>query len=220
METAFWLDRWQRQDIGFHQPGVNDLLVRLWGAVGPPDGTTVFVPLAGKSRDLSWFADRGHLVIANELSELAVDAFFAAEKREPAVSYGMSCQVKRAAPFTFWQCNYFALPAEATRNAGAFYDRAALIAMPRIMQQAYADKLADLVGPGARGLLITLDYDPSEMNGPPFAVPDHQVRQLFSDTFAIDRLETREVLAANPHFRNKGLSALREAAYILTRRPT
>ena len=57
------------------------------------------------------------------------------------------------------------------------FDRAALIAMPRVMQQLYAEKLTQLTPPGCKILLITIEYDPSEMGGPPFPVPADQVRR-------------------------------------------
>ena len=218
METSFWIERWAKQDIGFHQAGGHDLLPRYWPAVGARDGSCVFVPLAGKSVDMAWLAARGHRVIGSELSELAVDAFLSAHEREPAVSFAGPFHVNRAGKYEMWCGDFFALPDAATRHCQSFCDRAALIAMPRVMQGAYAGKLARLLPPDARGLLITLDYDPSQMNGPPFPVPDARVRELLSRAFAIDRLETRDVLATHPHFRTRGLTALSESAYVLTRR--
>ena len=37
-----------------------------------------------------------------------------------------------------------------------------------------------------QGLLIGLEYDPSQMHGPPFTVPEEEVRRLF------ERLAMRE----------------------------
>ena len=52
------------------------MLIRHWPPAAVGAGTTVFVPLAGKSVDMHWLAARGHRVIGVELSPIAVAAFF------------------------------------------------------------------------------------------------------------------------------------------------
>ena len=77
MQQDFWLERWARNEIGFHLPDVNPRLPRFWPELQVPAGATVFVPLCGKSLDLHWLAAHGHHVIGVELAEAAVQAFFA-----------------------------------------------------------------------------------------------------------------------------------------------
>ena len=84
MDPTFWTDRWLRNEIGFHQKEVNDLLVKHWPSLALAPGSQVFVPLAGKSLDMAWLAAQGHTVIGNELSELALDAFLSGQKLTPA----------------------------------------------------------------------------------------------------------------------------------------
>jgi thiopurine S-methyltransferase len=47
MDPAFWLERWQQNQIGFHQAGINAHLQDFWGALALPRGGRVFVPLCG-----------------------------------------------------------------------------------------------------------------------------------------------------------------------------
>lgn len=215
MDSSFWHDRWQRQDIGFHQAEVHDLLEAHWPGLKLAAGSSVFVPMAGKSLDMAWLASQGHNVIANELSELAVDAFLSSQGLVPAESYSGPFRVKRAAPYEIWLGDYFALSPAALRTVAAVYDRAALVAMPRTMQAAYAAKLIELVPRAAPILLTTLDYDPSEMNGPPFSVPRGEIERLFGASHQIAEIQRRDALDANPHFRTRGLTRLQESAYIL-----
>ncbi len=218
MHPKFWTDRWQRGEIGFHQPDINDLLVKHWPSLNLANGAHVFVPLCGKSLDMAWLAAQGHTVIGNELSELALDAFLSGQGLAPAESYSGLFTVKRAAPYELWLGDYFALPRHAFRNVAAVFDRAALIAMPRVLQQAYVNKLAELLSPGTQVLLSTIEYDPSEMSGPPFSVPAEQVRALFSAHFDGRELERRDGLPRSENLKGRGLSRLAEVIYVLQRR--
>jgi thiopurine S-methyltransferase len=65
---------------------------------------------------------------------------------------------------------------------------------------------------------VTLDYDQAQMNGPPFAVSEAELRQLFSEEHRLQHLETLDCLEDEPRFREKGLTRLDESAWLLTRR--
>ena len=84
MTPDFWIERWQKGEIGFHQEAGNDLLQKHWPSLGVTSDCKVFVPLCGKSRDMAWLAGQGHRVVGVELSPLAVDDFF----REPGIEAG------------------------------------------------------------------------------------------------------------------------------------
>ena len=80
MQPEFWHDRWQRNQIGFHQEQVNPCLERLWPQLELPRGARVLVPLCGKSLDLSWLAASGFEVLGVELSQTAVEQFFSEQR--------------------------------------------------------------------------------------------------------------------------------------------
>ena len=61
-----------------------------------------------------------------------------------------------------------------------FYDRAALIALPPEMRERYAGHLQAVLPTRSLGLLVTIDYPQAEMAGPPFAVPDEEVRGYYA----------------------------------------
>lgn len=218
MEPAFWRDRWQNQEIGFHQADYHDLLLKHWPELNVPPGTDVFVPLCGKSLDMVWLAQQGHRVIGAELSELAVDAFFAERGLTPAIRTEGAFTVKSAGPYELWCGDFFDLPAQALHNVSGVFDRAALIALPPGMQQRYADKMASVVPATAPMLVVTLDYDPAQMSGPPFNTPPAQVHKLYDAQFNVQEIGGRDVMKTHPHFAARGLSALEECAFVLRRR--
>ncbi len=217
MDPTFWRERWQKQDIGFHQPAIHALLRKYWSRLGLDAGSPVFVPLCGKSLDMVWLAEQGHRAVGAELSEIAIDGFFAERGLEPSVRQIGNFVVKSAAAYELWCGDIFDMPADAVANVAGVYDRAALVAFPADLQERYAAKLKEFIPAAAPMLLITLDYDAEKMTGPPFAVPRAQVDHLFADSYAVTELERRPALDLNPRFRQRGLTALDESAYLLRR---
>ena len=51
MEKDYWLERWEQEEIGFHQSDINPYLCRYWQELRLTQGSKVFVPLCGKSLD-------------------------------------------------------------------------------------------------------------------------------------------------------------------------
>lgn len=219
MEPEFWIKRWQTGDIGFHRDEVHPALQEFWPHVAATHEEEVFVPLCGKSLDMKWLAARGHNVVGVELSELAVDAFFANEGLSPHVRSEGAFTVKSAGRYELWCGDLFELPKDAVPGIATFYDRASLIALPPHMRSRYAQRLEEMMTAGARGLLISLEYDQSEMDGPPFSVTGEEIALLFKDGFSIEVLSRREALAANPNLAKRGLTGLFETCYLLRRCP-
>lgn len=213
MDPDFWLARWARGEIGFHRASVHPMLI-AHGA--PLTGRRVLAPLCGKSLDLAHLADMGCAVVGIELSEQAIAAFFAERDLAPQVSVEDRFTRWVAGPYTLLQGDYFKL---AATDLGApctgLYDRAALIALPPTLRGAYAAQTAKLLAPGAAGLLITLDYPQEAMDGPPFAVPEAEVRSLYAGLAEVEPLVVEDALDAEPRFRERGLSRLSQCAYAL-----
>lgn len=217
MDATFWHERWQNKDIGFHQPDIHALLQKHWARLGIGAASKVFVPLCGKSLDMVWLAEQGHRVIGAELSEIAIDDFFAERGLVPAVRKVGNFVVKSAAAYELWCGDIFELPPDAVTGIAGVYDRAALVAFPPPMQERYAGTLTTLVPADAPLLLITLDYEQARMAGPPFAVPRQQVHRLFADRNDVMEIACRDALDLHERFKQRGLTALEECAYVVRR---
>lgn len=216
MDGAFWLDRWKRGQIGFHQDKVLPLLAKHWPALELADSSRVLVPLCGKSLDMLWLAEQGHEVLGIELSSLAVQHFFE-EAGLQAERFGSHLgEHYRAGAIEIICGDAFAFGPEDLVGIDAVYDRAALIALPPSLRQVYADSIYRGLPSGCRGLLITLEYDQAQMEGPPFSVPQSEVETLLH-VCTPELLERRDLLPHEPDFRARGLTALDTAVYALTR---
>jgi thiopurine S-methyltransferase len=177
MDPSFWQERWREGRIGFHEGQPNTLLERYGQRLG---GTRrVLVPLCGKSEDLAWLAAQGHQVVGVELVESAVRAFFAEHGLTPRESQVGGLRRFEAGAVTLVQGDFFACTAAELGACDAFYDRAALIALPPELRARYVRHLRGLLQPGAPGLVITLEYAQERMEGPPFSVLEAELRALY-----------------------------------------
>ncbi|MDN5869848.1 MAG: thiopurine S-methyltransferase [Nitrococcus sp.] len=218
MNREFWLERWAHGEIGFHQADINSYLQRYWSALEVPAGASVLVPLCGKSRDMAWLIAQGYTVLGVEISRQAAEQFFS--------DNGVQASHEPCPPFIRYYASgidllvgdIFDLEADTARSVEAVYDRASLVALPSTMRVSYAEHLADLLRPGTRVLLIAFEYDQNQMQGPPFAVLEAEMHDLYADTFEVEVLGAADVLDNYPRFRERGLSWLTERVYRLTRR--
>ena len=100
-------------------------------------------------------------------------------------------------------------------DLAAVYDRASLIALPPDLRSRYVPHLAALAGKSTVSLLVTMDYPQVEMPGPPFAVSEAEVRQLYDGLAQVQPLAVFDVLAQNERFRQRGLTRMHEHVYRL-----
>ncbi len=216
VDEAFWQRRWARNEIGFHLKEVNPYLRRHWPSLGLARGGRVLVPLCGKSLDMAWLADLGYAVLGVELSERAVEDFFAEHGLVADVIHRDRFKVYRSGSLEILCGDFFALSRADVAHCQAIYDRAALIALPEDMRQRYVEHMLNILPSGCEGLLITLDYPQEQMAGPPFAVAEGEVRRLLSSRWKIELLERADVLdESNWKFLQRGVTRLDECCYQL-----
>lgn len=218
MQADFWHQRWAANQTGFHQSQANADLQRFWPELGIGKGARVLVPLCGKSLDLVWLAEQGYRVLGVELSEKAVQEFFCEQKLTPVISQRDAFKVYVCEGIELWCGDFFALRAEDVADCVALYDRAALVALPPAMRERYVAHLASALPAECQGLLITLDYDQAKLDGPPFSVPDEEVRRLLAEVWTLDAVQVSDVLKGSVKFEQSGVERLEERTYRLARR--
>lgn len=186
MDAEFWLERWREGRIGFHEGRPNDLLVAHGKALGPAG--RVLVPLCGKAVDMAYLASLGHQVVGIELAEAAAAAFFQEHGLEAPPTQRGPFVERSAGGITILQGDFFDARPEDVGTITAFYDRAAIVALPPELRPRYAAHLQELVGADTPGLVITFEYPQEKMAGPPFSVGEDELRRYFS---RVERLEDR-----------------------------
>ena len=207
--TTDWLSRWESGHIGWHQSGGSSALRKFWPGAGSSE--RVLVPLCGKSPDLLWLAQQGHEVTGVELSEIAARAFFDEADLEFEVrnSDGFKWFRNLQQNITIACGDYFSF---SDKPFDALYDRAALIALSPDLRPKYIQHTKTLLIPDASQLLLTLEYDQSKANGPPFSVMSDEVKSYWPEIRrAGDRVDTKN---SPPKFREAGIKEVVEAVWV------
>jgi thiopurine S-methyltransferase len=137
-----------------------------------------------------------------------VRAFFDEHGAKPIVS--------QRGPFTVYEHGAIAILAgdlfdaspEIVGPLDALYDRAAMVALPKEVRPRYAAHLRKLLPKGAPGIVLTFEYDQARIDGPPFSVPEAELRALYAEAgedVAISFLD--EGPGDVPRFRDAGVPA-------------
>jgi len=184
MQPEFWKDSWSAGRIGFHEGTPNAFLARHAARIS--DRRRVLVPLCGKSEDLAYLAAHDHEVIGIELVEDAVRAFFTEHEATPSITRHGPLAIYSSGAITILAGDVFAVNEADVGAIDAIYDRAALIALPPELRARYVEHLRILVPARTPTLLVTLEYPQASFDGPPFSVPEAEVRALYATTELLD----------------------------------
>ncbi|OQW61220.1 MAG: thiopurine S-methyltransferase [Nitrospira sp. ST-bin4] len=211
MDASFWHQRWEKNEIGFHESKANPLLVAHFRELSVGKGRRVFVPLCGKTLDISWLLSRGYRVAGAELSQLAIEQLF--------MELGMQPDIETVGGIERWSANnldvfvgdLFAVSRPTLGQVDAVYDRAALVALPEDMRKRYAAHLLEITRKAPQ-LLISYEYDQSLMEGPPFSVSNEEVRRLYASEYALTLVASTEVQGGL-----KGKAPAKENVWLLKR---
>jgi len=211
MDRDFWLEKWEKNQLAFHEGAPNTLLTAHFAKLGVPAGGTIFVPLCGKTLDMLWLRAQGYSVVGAELSRLAVEQFFAENGLTPTVTKAGWFERFESNGITILLGDLFELDDATLGPVAAVYDRAALVALPLAMRVRYAAYLIALTD-GAPQFLVTFEYDQTVMAGPPHAVPEAEVRKHYDAQYQLELAETRDVEGGL-----KGRCPATESAFLLKR---
>jgi thiopurine S-methyltransferase len=221
VDPAFWLERWEHDQTGWHQATYNPSLQRHWPALELRAGGHAFVPLCGKSLDMHWLRGQGHPVYGVELSRRAIEAFFA-EANLPCdhiAQFGGVSSWSHGAPaapeYRLYGGDFFELSVQHLRGVVGTWDRGALVALPPTQRAQYADHLQRIVGEGSVVLLVALEYDQALAAGPPFSVSASEVQALYGERCRVQRLDAFASIDLPPRFREAGVTEVVETVYRL-----
>jgi thiopurine S-methyltransferase len=192
MEASFWHQRWERNEIGFHEASANALLVKHLPSMSLAPQSRIFIPLCGKTLDIHWLLNQGFQVAGAELSELAVTQLFAELGLTPEIIERGKLRQYRARHIDIFVGDIFELTAEMLGHVDAIYDRAALVALPAQLRKKYTTHLLT-ISHAAPQLLICYVYEQSQLSGPPFSVDDAEVEQHYQAHYALHLLENADV---------------------------
>lgn len=217
MEISYWQSRWQKKNTGWHMQQVYPHLITHWDKLDLDKGSTVLVPLCGKSLDMLWLAERDYKVIGVEVSDVAILEFIDESKKPFRATSKGPFTVHATHSIQLWQGDFFKLEPPLVPPVDAIYDKAALVALPEEKRKTYAARILQLCQAHTQIFLSSFEYEQKEMSGPPFSVTDAEIEKLYGNRFDIQLLHEASLLQNVPNFRQRGLhSYLTEKVYRLS----
>jgi len=212
MQINDWNERWEKNQIGFHEHQPNLYLTSYLERFNVPKKATVFVPLCGKSNDLFWLAQQGYQVVGIECSAIAVEDFFKQHQLEPNIQSIEHFKVYRCDNITIYLGDFFKLDQTHLERCDLIYDRASMVAFPERQRDQYVAHLSTWLSASTPLFLITLSYDQNVMAGPPFSVQNHEVERHYQHK-DIQQIHQKDVIDEGPRWRKVGLNSLIETAF-------
>ncbi len=212
MQNNFWINKWEVNQIGFHQDDIHKYLKNYWKKFIQDfniTGKTVFVPLCGKSLDMIFLKDNGFHVIGCELSEIACQSFFQENEIEYTVHEITNFKLFKSQSIELYCGDILNLTQLSPIDI--IYDRASIIALSDTLRANYISKIKELDADFQ--FIITLEFDNKEV-GPPFSVSMENINNYYSDRYKVTKTVSQE-LPIEVH--KDHLKSLHENLFILNR---
>ena len=187
MKAEFWHKMWENNTIGFHLPEVNPFLIKYFPHINLKAKSRIFVPLCGKTLDITYILSLGHSVVAIELSEDAIRQLFANMNITPNIKVIGNFKHYSYDELEVYVGDFFELDSFLVGNVDAIYDRAAIVALPIHMRKTYVSKLLEITNQAPQ-LIISYEYDQNLRQGPPFSVLPSEIKEHYSSFYTLTQL--------------------------------
>lgn len=195
-------------------------------------GVRVFVPLCGKTVDIAFLAQHQAVadVVGLEGIRKALEEF--AEEQpdlevKPVEDSSDAFERLRGKKTTLLKGDFFALDEDSAGGRfDSIWDRASLVAINPTLREEYVQVMKKLLKPGGTILLVTLDRrtgsDAGMNAGPPFSVPEKEVRRLYESQDWVDSVslvEETDEFAQNPgsmeRYTSSGVTSFFELVFVI-----
>lgn len=164
----FWSQVWDEGTIRFHQNNYNSEMIKYFNDIDLK-GKSVFIPLAGKTKDILYFLEKGANVTAIEFWEPAVISFF----EENNIAYKKHGYSFFADNLTFHAMDFFNFSTDTPFDV--LYDRASQVVFNKADRPHYYQHISKLINPKTILLLFSIDHDGSFEYGPPHKIPKSEI---------------------------------------------
>lgn len=212
----FWHTLWEGEHLPFHKDEVNQDLPVYFPYLRLPKQSTILVPLCGKSLDLIWLVQQGYRVIGIELVEDAVHQF----AKEHSIQFAVDSLDDLKRYFTnnleIWVADIFTMNKALIKSVDAIYDRAALVALPSQLRSEYVNICLNWLKSNGSILLKTMEYEQSQMEGPPYSVPAAEVEQLYRKCKPIKQVKSQvREKESKDHVFERGVHQVKDFVWLI-----
>ena len=184
-----WHEGWESGNTPFHYPEVHPILQRhLDWLLNGQKSARIFFPFCGKSLDMKWLYDKGHVIVGVEGVELPVKDFFEESKIEYNIAQkgAFKSYASKDGRIEIFFGNYY----DMTPEQGSFdavWDRGAMEAVEREEWVPYTEKMKVLVKLEARLLVEVAIRDDNK--GAPHMIPIDKIAELYGDKYSVKEVD-------------------------------
>jgi thiopurine S-methyltransferase len=195
--------QWSENKIGWHESGVNEALLNHGAKIIPnfdkdetcANPVRVLFSLCGKTVDMAFVSKKEGVmeVVGVDGVRKALEEFGAENPDldiKPASSRNGKHERLEGKKITLLKGDFFDLDEAATDGRfEAIVDRASLVAIQPDLREDYVEVMSKLIKPQGRILLIVIERrsgTESDKGGPPFSVPEAEVRRLYESQDWVD----------------------------------
>lgn len=236
---------WHLKDV---HPTLRAHLKELFPVV-PSEGhgglaARIMIPLCGKTVDMAWLSGMGYRVVGFEGVGKAIEEFaqeHSATGEAVSVAFPADIDPKQfkghammpipsekdtpvmPQPVIIIEGDFLALgkkEAQVLVPFPAAFDRGSMVAVKPEVRKQYMQVMADMMAPGGRVLLVTVEHDPFKdgVLGPPHSIPEADLRELCKGVFDVKQLARVDNFNQDSMFKQRGSTFSFEAVYLLTRK--
>ncbi|KAL4237189.1 hypothetical protein ACF0H5_005569 [Mactra antiquata] len=195
LHNSEWVHRWAVGNTAFHRPIPDKFLDANEESMFDGKIKSLFLPLCGKTPDITWMYNKGHTVCGVEIAEQPIKEYFEENKidyeTEQVENVGTLYKSKDGR-LKLYVADLFDLSVSLCGQFDIIWDSKSLVAINLADRELYKDLMLSLLKPGGQYYLAVLEYDPKCWPGPPHTVPDDVVKHLYSTSCKIDLVEEAE----------------------------
>jgi thiopurine S-methyltransferase len=174
MSLNFWSKVWEEGVIRFHQSKYNNIMTMYFDNLDLT-GKVVLVPLAGKTRDINYFLEKGAVVIAVEFYENAIKNYFS----ENNIAVIQKDNVYKAKNLMFYREDFFNFSTDL--EIDYIYDRASIVVFGIEERNRYTAHLASFMKSKTELLIYSIDHSGPTDFGPPYKIPLEEMKKNFQE---------------------------------------
>ena len=221
MDIEFWQQMWREGRLGFDQSSVNPYLAEVIDQWLEDGSHHVFVPLCGRSIDMSFIHSAGHSIWGVECVEKAILDFFDSLNLNPqCVSISDSIQCFKAQRYELFCGDFFSMKSQYLERPNSklkIWDRASLVALPKNLRLKYYQQLIELSGNSLDWMCLLFTYEHPELIGPPFSVEISEIKDIMMPQgYKIEVVTERCIEPQNPKFKEAGVTQFYETLIRVT----
>lgn len=203
----FWSQVWQEGTIRFHQKDYNTQMMSFFKDIDLKN-KTVFIPLAGKTKDIMYFLEKGARVTAIEFVEQAIIDFF----EDNETLYTKIGNLYQCENLKFYAMDFFDFRTD--KKFDVLYDRASQVVFPEEKRPAYYRHISELIDQKTILLLAAIDHEGPKEYGPPHKIPQNEVKSAYKKMGIDLRVYSEHTEVTSEKMQNAGIANL--VSYFLT----